>query len=418
MIGYVGPFGDMNFGDYAMLVNDIMNINTKEGLLFTYNKAGVSAVIDEYFPTGDFNVIQVEVNDTYQPILGREYQVEFADETYMPLDIVERIENSIDVKEQLKRLDVLIVTGGGYFNKLWFARHRLYKSLSIMGTILLANEIGIPIFFLGNTFGPFDDQSETFRAFFSTLRNVKYASRDNYLSPSFMRSIGVSEEIEVIIDDLYGVTSDLFGRKRSIDLPAKYIVIELSSSLVEMEDLTEDIREFVDYFLEVHKIDVVFLPLDKEYGGEYQMSHLIKENVKVKTVFNFEKNSFLPIEVALEVVSNAEFVICQRYHLFLLALNNKIPCMQIVKDVLGDSRYYYCKSYGLLKMLIDDTYGEDFICKNVRHALKRVKNDFEEIIKSMSSRLTDVCKKEKLLHIEKMNYFKRILERGEGRNNV
>ena len=36
-VGFVGPFGDSNLGDYGMLINNIYDINVKDVSIFTYN---------------------------------------------------------------------------------------------------------------------------------------------------------------------------------------------------------------------------------------------------------------------------------------------------------------------------------------------------------------------------------------------
>ena len=47
-IGFIGPFGDSNFGDYAMLINDVMDINEKKITIFTYDNDNTKNICDFY----------------------------------------------------------------------------------------------------------------------------------------------------------------------------------------------------------------------------------------------------------------------------------------------------------------------------------------------------------------------------------
>ena len=47
-IGFTGPFGDANFGDYAMLVNNIYDIGIKNLKIFTYNEELLELLNKDY----------------------------------------------------------------------------------------------------------------------------------------------------------------------------------------------------------------------------------------------------------------------------------------------------------------------------------------------------------------------------------
>lgn len=52
---------------------------------------------------------------------------------------------------------------------------------------------------------------------------------------------------------------------------------------------------------------------------------------------------------AVNLIKNAELVITSRYHALVLAVANQTPILSVMKDEVGDKRYYYNKNGGLIK---------------------------------------------------------------------
>ena len=55
----------------------------------------------------------------------------------------------------------------------------------------------------------------------------------------------------------------------------------------------------------------------------------------------------------LHITLHAEMVITSRYHALVLSITNKVPVLSVMKDELGDKRYYYNKNDGLIQQVFD-----------------------------------------------------------------
>jgi len=53
-IGYCGPFCDTNFGDYAMLINDIYEIDESDVVLFSVSFENIDIILERYLK--EYNV--------------------------------------------------------------------------------------------------------------------------------------------------------------------------------------------------------------------------------------------------------------------------------------------------------------------------------------------------------------------------
>lgn len=378
IVGFTGPFGDANFGDYAMLVNNMYDISPKESIIFTYNDELLSLLKNDYLKKFNFEECIVDIDYGFNPKFGKDYVVEYDDYCETPLEIIARAKNLNEIRRYVSKIDILIVNGGGYFNHIWNAKHRKKRLYSILTPILIANEMNKKIIFAGNTYGPFDKSDKFFCSFFCSLHNVEYYSRDDVYSINWLRQLGIDEKIKLIPDDLYFVNNNI-QKKKEIRYE-KYIVLELYASINDINKLIEDIKSLVDCMMEKYNCNVVLVPLDKEYGGEIQ-SEMIKNKINQVEYFDFGNNKYRKIEDIINLVSNAEFVLCQRYHMFVFAMANKTPAIHILKDVCGDKRYYYTKSMGLLKQLFANTGFEQdkYMVNNISNGITFLLNEFEDI---------------------------------------
>lgn len=381
-IACVGPFGDANFGDYAMLVNNIYSLGKHEYTIFSYDIGLLNDIEDTYLEGYDIKKIILQSNYKFNSVYSGKYKVEYDDKCYTPLEILSMVE-STEIYKNIVDTDILLVIGGGYFNRVWNAKHRKAKLLTIMSVILVANQLKKKIVFMGNTFGPFDESSEFFASFFNSLINVKYASRDDWFSKSNMLKLGVSSNIELIPDDLYFLNDKIksFPSKYNYSVSGEYIVLELYSSIDEIKENLENIRDFVLTMKNKYNLSVILLPLDKKYGGEYQ-SDIINKEISDIIYFDFKEEQFRKIEDINYILKNAKFVLCERYHMFVFAIVNNIPALHILKDVCGDKRYYYAKTSGLLKQVYKNQIIDEanFMNFNIKDALNFINSNLDDII--------------------------------------
>lgn len=221
-----------------------------------------------------------------------------------------------------------------------------------------------------------------------SLENTVYAVRDNIYSIANLRQIGIEDEIALVPDDLYFLHEQLSDRKPNIciQLPERYIVLELYSSLDEIKEKLEEINTFINLMNKRYGLKVVFISLDKGFGGEKQGEILAELHDII--VWDFNNGIYRKIEDVLYIVRHSQFVLCQRYHLFLFSIANNIPAYQILKNVCGDKRYYYAKSNGLLKQVFcNQKYKQyDYFAHDLIEGLHRIVNDFKSIVQMQLSR--------------------------------
>ena len=389
MLGFVGPFGDSNYGDYAMFVNDVYSLKNSHIMVFSYNTNLINILKDKYLNSVNVECCQVDIEYSYKEKFTGAYHVEFDTRPYTPFEIISKVKNIDYLRKKISQIDYLIVCGGGYFNHIWNANHRKAKLFSILATIYIAAEEKKHIYFMGNTFGPFNESKLLFENFFNAIpaNLVTYAVRDTVYSDKELKRLGVASDIVAVPDDLYfldnsfSISFDV--RKKKIK--DKYIIWECYASMDEIKLNMETIRYFSNEMKRRYNLRVLFLPLDKRFGGEYQ-GKLICELDPQILFYDIDKEIIEVAELNY-LVQNAELVVGHRYHLFLTSLVNNVPCVSVLKEVNGDYRYYYCKVKGLLDQVFENQiYFEDnFIRIDMWETLCFIVNNFGEIINAQKN---------------------------------
>src|SRR5690606_38158704 len=93
---------EINFGDYAMVINNIYDLNIKNITLFTYNKGFSDLINKEYCNSFDINTIEVKLspstlvkleNNSDQSEKQRVGFLPFNFPTETPIDLLYRVEN-------------------------------------------------------------------------------------------------------------------------------------------------------------------------------------------------------------------------------------------------------------------------------------------------------------------------------------
>ncbi|MFE2840067.1 hypothetical protein [Aerococcus urinaeequi] len=79
---------------------------------------------------------------------------------------------------------------------------------------------------------------------------------------------------------------------------------------------------------------------------------------------------------------HAEMVITSRYHVLVLSIANKVPILSMMKDGVGDKRYYYNKNGGLIQQVfnglkIDETR---LTKRNFTDTFDLVKENFIDLV--------------------------------------
>ena len=393
-IAITGPMSEVNFGDYAMLINNIYDMRIKNITIFSYNKVFSDRIIKDYCRDFSIKAVEVKLFDIDRDKLLKKQKTEkprvgflpFNYPTDTPLDILYRIENLEEIRETLKDIDVLIVNGGGYFNHLW--NNSLWRSdmlRKIVAPIIIANQLKKKIIFTGNGFGPFDQSEEFFNYLFNYLNNVTFAVRDRMYSEGYLKRINIdSNKIHFIPDDLYCINDEILKLETNnmldFDKIGRYLVMEIYYPLEEIKEYILEFKRFSENIYKKYNVSIVFIPFDFQRGGMWQGEYL-KKNLENFFLYDINKTGYLPIQDLHKIINNSELVLCTRYHAMVLAIGSGVPVVNMVKKVCDDHRYYFNKNYGLLEYAFEGiNFNEmDFLKINFLDTLKYIEDNFMEI---------------------------------------
>lgn len=403
-IAFTGPFSDVNFGDYAMLVNNIYTLDIKNITIFSYDYKFSNKINNDYLEEYNTDVVEVLLNSKYGGT------IENVPST--PVELLNEVKNYDDLVTSIKNINVLVVNGGGYFNGLWSKPHRVEKLLKIMAPILVANQLNKKIIFTGNSYGPFAGYVDFFSSFLGGLKNITFGCRDNLYSPVWMNQIGINVSmLEYIPDDLFLIRKKILSRKKTYTVKKDdYIVMETYLPVDLIKSTAENLIEFSEKIFKKYKLRIVFLPFNLAHGGLDQARYL-------NTILNnydfidISKSGYLPVQDAVQIIKGAKLVISTRYHALVIALAFKIPIVTVLKDVMGDKRYYYNKNRGMLDVAFKDIPFDERIYLKLDYleALRFISDDYKKIIKEQIENYGFQYEKNKK-NLEKVHdvFFRRI----------
>ena len=389
-VGITGPISEINFGDYAMLINNLYDLGVKNVIIFSYNSGFSKQIVDEYLLDFNVEIIEIYLNTMDGPkaseVANKVGYLPFNFPTVTPIDVMYNIKNIDELKKKISEIDLLLVNGGGYFNHLW--NNSLWRSSmlqKIIAPILVANQQNKKIVFTGNGIGPFEQSEEFFNYFFNYLKAPVIAVRDRMYSSVYLKRIGYTEDkINFIPDDLYIINSKIINLplKQTLNLDGrKYIILELYYSLEELEMYMDNIKEFSKQMFEKYKLSIVFVPFDFDRGGMWQ-GELLSKELKNFYLYDLNNVGYLPIQDLIQLIKGSELVVCSRYHALVLSIGNAVPVVNTIKKVCDDHRYYLNKNYGLLEYAFENINFDElkFLKIDFLQTLEFISNNFKEII--------------------------------------
>lgn len=377
-IGFVGPYSTANFGDWAMLVNNIYDLNYKNIVVFTYNPMFPKRSLEEYCQ--DFNVKYVEVK------LKNEIETmkncEMKDKQFItPLEVLMKLNNTNEVYDAIEDIDILVISGGGWLNHFW--TERIEKVYKMMIPIYVARQKQKKIVFTANGIGPFDETREFYRYFFGYIKNANIAIRDNLYSMSHLLEVGIEKEnVCCIPDDLYLINSRLLSKEPHKHIQQKdYIVMETFYPLEKLKQYKERLINFSKIMYKKYGLSIVLLPYDLVQYGADQAKYL-HSILDKSELFNIDDIGYLPIQDAYRIIKNAKMMITSRYHGLVLSLNAETPVIFRLYKRKNDIRYSYNKGLGMLRMAFDGIKfcETDYLQYDFLEILDNVENNLQQII--------------------------------------
>lgn len=98
VIAFTGPFGDTNFGDWAMIVNNIRSMSSQNIVLFSCGPVFNREIVDTYLANYDSEIVKALLDDFNKNLIFR----------HTPVEALGRVKNLDVVKNYLRGVDKLI----------------------------------------------------------------------------------------------------------------------------------------------------------------------------------------------------------------------------------------------------------------------------------------------------------------------
>lgn len=368
-IGFTGPYCTANFGDWAMLVNNIFDFGVdNEYVIFTYSSHFPHDVIEHYFKENRIVLLEVKTKEENYPW-----------KQATPLDCILSIKNKEEITNVVRRLDMLIVNGGGWIADHWCKR--LEKFYKVMAPAIIAAHWRVPVRFMAQGVGPFIDTKETMRFFLNYFReDTVFAVRDQYCSASYLKElIDDKYKITYLPDDLAIVNPMLMPKHEKIDINGQYIVFVINDSLINVKNNLDLYVNFSHFMMENHHLRAVFLPFDLVWFGAEQ-SELLHANIQDSILIDINGKKFIPIEDTISIIEGAAMLITERHHAAVIAMQTRTPF--ILKLDTGMHFYAYNKAHGVLEEFLRNIVYDDglFFRTNWDDLLNYVSEEYENII--------------------------------------
>jgi polysaccharide pyruvyl transferase WcaK-like protein len=398
-IGFTGATGCVDFGDYAMLANNIHHIKNRspesEFCIFSYNAANTHDALIANEVMDHCTIIDdalAMMGDDYGNVPNSALNAADVDTISKKWKLLFDVCSSGEVPLQLEPLvvalsecDVLLFNGGGYLNKNWL--FRVYAFLII---ILLARKADTRVIMLPQTYGPFaeDSLNDVTRAFQEV---DKFYCRDHIYSEQVLTSLQMDRSrIDFAIDDLFLLSEPL--AKTKMEVPEDALFIQLHKQMrSQIPNLVSDVAKLIASLVDEGRIkNVVFVVF--HHSGDNELK--IAEEIQAELLDGVRTEIWGPDWNAGNLIggfADAKAVLCSRYHPLVIALRQSTPVVNLLAaDNTGSYDYYSAKNHGIC----------DYVSAESRHhCIKSDRSNVIEIAGEMLRAQLDSKSKESLTNL-------------------
>ena len=262
-------------------------------------------------------------------------------------------------EQALAAADLVVVSGGDVFASLYGVMERYVRQLDLP----LAK--GVPVLFLGQSIGPFENEAE--RALFSrTARRCRVTVREQISYDYLTRDLGLPEErVTLTADPAFLLHVDDATRTRMLEAyelkPGTYAAFALSRGIVKFRKLEAEqhLRACVEATRTLIELTgrAVLVPHVQPSHSEAENDLLLAR--EVKTALGDDPRCVVldrAFHTSVEfkaVLGEAVFAVAERTHGAIGAMSSGVPALSIG---------YSIKAEGVLRQLLQD---EDLLSRSL-----------------------------------------------------
>jgi colanic acid/amylovoran biosynthesis protein len=232
--------------------------------------------------------------------------------------------------------DLVIATGGGYMNDLFYIANNVLNTLQLAATLQKKTAI------LGNGLGPLRDSNTLLKAKCTLPVIDVIGLREKRVGVSLLKSLGVSSDRIIVTGDdaielSYQARKDLLGNGIGVNLRvASYSDVNF--------DAIQSVRKSLHSAARFYNVKLIPLPISRHSDpkNEDPDSVSIKKLIKGYTDQSDGGFHLDTPEKVIQNVSLCRVVVTASYHAGVFALSQGIPVVALAK-----SEYYVDKFLGL-----------------------------------------------------------------------
>ncbi len=405
-VGFVGAFCTANFGDWAMLVNNIKDIEPDEITVFCYNKKFPRDYVISACKNIQISFVDVELCEK-----------EYKSKDFSPLSCVKSLSNYDILKKAVSDLDALCVSGGGYFDDNWCSRgDKFYK---LAAPIVLARDLGVRTIFTAQGICPVAGLIGPMRLLFNYLdRSTPVALRDDYCSPLYAQEV-FAQKLRTfqLPDDLLFINNELIKYdfdSGEDDRNQNYCVFVIHDKIEELVENRETICQIANLLKSKYDLSICLMPFDLIHYG-YDQCKIVNEWLPDSSIISAVEASEGTISQVRATINGARFVVTTRYHPVVLAVAGKVPLFVKMQKIMNSSEYYYNKFHGLFEKTIGTVDEKNYFVSSWDDIYQMVSNSLEELIgyqnNMYNSKTYDLNMS--ILHKQRKSYFAHFFNREE-----
>ena len=376
-IGFVGPYGSANLGDYGILINDIFDIDCNHITVFSYNFLWPKVQLEEYCKDYVVDYCHVKLKENL-----------FSDVRITDLNEFELLDGCANVDEvmhYMQSVDTLVVSGGGWINDFWAERTEKIGKIAIV--IYIAKRLNKNIRFATQGLGPLGEFSEWYSSLFKGINTV-ISVRD--ASSLIVGKEELNIQTKLYPDDFLIQNKKWNSFESSVTLPKDpYIVIEPFVPIEELRENVSRIKGFLRHVHDKYNCNVFFMPFDLVHFGNDQ-ARFCAGLADTASYYDISDILFPKYEDVIRIMECAKLVISARYHGLVLALSHRVPVIHVVNNSHGD--YGRIKAYSVLEWCFSKTWNSGTFCvDSIFEAFEKVEHDFYDVLLEQNSMFENYC---------------------------